>query len=111
MPSGQKLARHLGVSRFDAGENIVTQRKAGTVLHVARSLSDTERAMSTEVKKFDQLIGHMKRQLATGGITYAEAVIVDDLISILEHVRSRAAEPFEAVDRRDRVSPRSGRGA
>ena len=67
--------------------------------------------MSNELKQFDQLIGHMKRQLADGGMTYVEAVIVDDLISILEDFRSRASEQVGANDRRQRGSPRGGRGA
>ena len=67
--------------------------------------------MSNELKQFDQLIGHMKRQLADGRMTYVEAVIVDDLISILEDFRSRASEQVGANDRRQRGSPRSGRGA
>ncbi len=67
--------------------------------------------MSNELKQFDQLIGHMKRQLASGGMTYVEAVIVDDLISILEDFRSRAAEHTGARDRKYRRSPLGGRDA
>ena len=67
--------------------------------------------MSKELKQFDQLIGHMKRQLANGGMSYMEAVIVDDLISILEHVRSRAAENAGADHRSHWGYPRNGHAA
>ncbi len=67
--------------------------------------------MSNELKQFDQLIAHMKRQLASGGMTYVEAVIVDDLISILEDFRSRAAEHTGALNRKYRGFPLSGRDA
>lgn len=90
-----------------AGERFMTQRTAETLLRVERSTFERERTMSDERQQFDRLIGHMKRQLASGRMTYVEAVIVDDLISILEDVRSRAAQQPGAVDRRHRGSSRN----
>ena len=67
--------------------------------------------MSDEPKRLDQLIGHAERQLGSGGMTYAEAVVFDDLISIMEHVRSRAAELVGADDRRHRgLAPQRSNG-
>ena len=40
-------------------------------------------AMPTEMEQYDTLVANLKQQLARGGMSYAEAVIVDDIISIL----------------------------
>ena len=49
--------------------------------------------MPTEMEQYDILAANLKQQLAQGGMSYAEAVVVDDIISILAVVRSHAGGP------------------
>ena len=55
-----------------------------------------------EMKRIDQLTEYLKGQLATGEMSYAEAVTIDDLISVLEHVRSRVHAALANVRSDDR---------
>ncbi len=43
-----------------------------------------------QLQRIDKLIEHLKGQLATVRMSYAEAVIIDDLISVLENARSQS---------------------
>ncbi len=56
-------------------------------------------AMPTEMEQYDTLVANLKKQLAQGGMSYAEAVVVDDIISILAVVRSHAGEEPKMPDR------------
>ena len=47
--------------------------------------------MATILEQYDTLLSNLNKQLARGGMSYGEAVIVDDLISILAAVQSEAA--------------------
>ena len=40
----------------------------------------------TELKRIHQLMTHLKRRLAVGGMTYNEAVTVDQLIAVFERM-------------------------
>ena len=55
--------------------------------------------MPTEMEQYDTLVANLKLQLARGGMSYAEAVVVDDIISILAAVRSHAGEEPKTPDR------------
>ena len=56
-------------------------------------------AMPTEMEQCDTLVANLKQQLARGGMSYYEAVVVDDIISILATVRSQTGEELETPDR------------
>ncbi len=49
----------------------------------------------TELKRIDQILAHLKRQQARGGLTYQKAVDTEILISAFERIRTRAAEDLE----------------
>ena len=55
--------------------------------------------MPTEMEQYDTLVANLKQQLARGGMSYDEAVIVDDIISILVGVRSQTKEETGSSDR------------
>ena len=56
-------------------------------------------AMPTEMEQYDTLVANLKQQLARGGMSYDEAVVVDDIISILATVRSQTREEPGSSDR------------
>ena len=62
--------------------------------------------MSDKVERIDKLIADMRRHYERGGMTYSEAVILDDMICVFERVRAAvAAEELEidsCVTRRPR---------
>ncbi len=55
--------------------------------------------MPTEAEQYDTLLANLRQQLARGGMSYAAAVIVDDIISILVGVQSEVAGEPQAPDR------------
>ena len=55
--------------------------------------------MPTEMEQYDTLVANLKQQLERGGMSYDEAVIVDDIISILGGVRSQTREEPGSSDR------------
>ena len=45
--------------------------------------------MPMKMEQYDTLVTNLKEQLARGGMSYAEAVVVDDIISILVGSRTQ----------------------
>ena len=55
----------------------------------------------SELKRIDQLIAHLRGQLARGRMSYDETVTTDDLISILDEIRLKVVEDIGT----GRISP------
>ena len=54
--------------------------------------------MSDVLKRIDRLLADLKRHYEHGGLTYGEAVLLDDMISAFERIRAvRAAEDLETI--------------
>ena len=49
----------------------------------------------SEVKRIDDHVAHLGERLARGGMTYEDAVAVNELMSILTEIRARLVDTLE----------------
>ncbi len=61
--------------------------------------------MPTEAEQYDTLVANLRKKLARGGMSYAEAVIVEDIISVLVSVQSEGAGEPKMPERRAPQNP------